>query len=259
MDAKGSGRDDTPADGGSPIERAERLIDGATEAGLTARALGGIAVAIRCPSARVAPLKREYHDLDIATTRSHSQGLSDFLEGEGFQGNDRFNALHGRSRMIFTAADGLHLDVLIGEFAMCHRLDLSKRLEVDPRTLGLADLLLTKLQIAELNRKDTQDLAALLLDYPLTEDEEGINAGYVADLLARDWGWWRTVTANFGLFEHHLPALEIPEPGTATILQRLDQLRQGVEAKKKSFAWRSRAKLGDRIAWRAEPEEVASN
>lgn len=259
MDGNISAANDNPVEGDSPMERAERLIAGATADGITARALGGIAVAIRCPSARVAPLQREYHDLDIATTRSHSQDLEAFLVREDFQPNDRFNALHGRSRMIFTAADGLHLDVLIGEFAMCHRLDLSKRLEVDPRTLGLADLLLTKLQIAELNRKDTQDLAALLLDHPLTDDEEGINAGYVADLLARDWGWWRTVTANFGLFEHHLPALGIPEPGTATVLQRLDQLRQGVEARKKSFAWRSRAKLGDRVPWRAEPEEVASN
>jgi hypothetical protein len=259
MDAKGSATGDTPLEGELPIERAEGLIAGASGAGITARALGGIAVAIRCPSARVAPLKRAYHDLDIATTRSDSQALEEFLVTEDFQPNERFNALHGRSRMIFTAADGLHLDVLIGEFAMCHRLDLSKRLGVDSRTLGLADLLLTKLQIAELNRKDTQDLAALLLDHPLTEDEEGINAGYVADLLARDWGWWRTVTANFGLFEHHMPSLGIPEPGAATILQRLDQLRQGVEARKKSFAWRSRAKLGDRMPWRAEPEEVASN
>lgn len=259
MDGKISVAGDNSVEGGSPIERAERLIAGAHESGVTARALGGVAVAIRCRSARVAPLKREYHDLDVATTRSDSQALESFLVSEGFHPNERFNALHGRSRMIFTAADGLHLDVLIGEFAMCHRLDLSKRLEVDSRTLGLGDLLLTKLQIAELNRKDTQDLAALLLDHELTEDEEGINAHYVADLLAHDWGWWRTVTANFGLFEHHLPALEIPEPGTAVILQRLDQLQQGVEARKKSFAWRSRAKLGDRIPWRAEPEEVASN
>lgn len=259
MDRSGPAIGGAASPGESPCERAERMIARAGEEGLTTRALGGVAVAIRCPSARVEPLKRDYHDLDVATTRSDSHELSSLLEREGFRPNDRFNALHGRSRMIFTAADGLHLDVLIGEFAMCHRLDLSKRLEIDSRTLGLADLLLTKLQIAELNRKDTQDLAALLLDHPLSENEEGINAEYVANLLARDWGWWRTVTANLSLFEHHLPSLEVPESGMATIVQRLDQLRQGVEAEKKSFAWRSRAKLGDRVAWRAEPEEVASN
>ena len=63
-----------------------------------------------------------------------------------------------------------------------------------PETLSLADLLLTKLQVVETNRKDVVDIATLLSDHPLTQDESGINMGYIASLAASDWPWWRTIS-----------------------------------------------------------------
>ena len=52
---------------------------------------------------------------------------------------------------------------------------------------SLTDLLLSKLQVYETNERDLKDAAGLLIDCE-------IDCDYVATLLGRDWGWWRTVT-----------------------------------------------------------------
>ena len=67
--------------------------------------------------------------------------------------------------------------------------------ELDPDTFPLAELLVTKLQIAELNEKDVRDALALFA-HPVEErDGDAINA---ADrgLCRTDWGLWRTLTGN---------------------------------------------------------------
>ena len=66
---------------------------------------------------------------------------------------------------------------------MCHRLDLRSRLHIAGPALNPADLLLTKLQIVELNRKDAIDMIALLLAHPLGAD--GIDAARA--FIARCW------------------------------------------------------------------------
>ncbi len=57
------------------------------------------------------------------------------------------------------------VDVFVGTFSMCHRLDLSGRLGEHAYSLDAADLLLTKLQIHEINRKDLVDAVRLLLTH----------------------------------------------------------------------------------------------
>ena len=59
--------------------------------------------------------------------------------------------------LFYDTANGRQLDVFVGTFHMCHELDLGKRLAEHPSALDAADLLLTKLQIAEINRKDIVD------------------------------------------------------------------------------------------------------
>jgi hypothetical protein len=52
-----------------------------------------------------------------------------------------------------------------------HTIDLRDRFELDDATLPLADLLLTKLQIVQLNEKDVLDILALLADHELDPSE----------------------------------------------------------------------------------------
>ena len=74
------------------------------------------------------------------------------------------------------------MDVFVSSFRMCHEIPLEKRLSVDEDTVPLAELLLTKLQIIELNEKDVRDTVALLLEHDVTDDDAGVNAGHIAEL-----------------------------------------------------------------------------
>ena len=82
---------------------------------------------------------------------------------------------------------------------MCHELDFEKRLELDERTLTLADLLLSKLQIVRMTEKDLKDIYALVNDHrlePNPNGHEAIDVSRVADVCSNDWGWYRTVKGN---------------------------------------------------------------
>lgn len=238
------------------VSSARDLIAELGSRGLTVRALGGVAIALRCPAAADPALARRYEDVDLITDSASGRGIGAALAELGYTAYERFNALHGHARMMFTGRDGAHVDVLIDAFVMCHRLDLRQRLTIDQETLSLSDLLLTKLQIARLNRKDVVDIATLLLDHSLTEDDTGINHDYIASLLGGDWGWWRTATDNLAMVGEMVGDLGLPGESATRIDERVRALVDRIASEKKSLRWKTRARLGERVAWRLEPEEV---
>src|SRR5690242_16059024 len=137
------------------VAEAERLVGLAASAGLTTRLLGGVAVRVRCPSAQQPPFARSYGDLDLAAPRKDGRGLRGVLEAAGYTADRHFNALHGDRRLIYVeTAHNRHIDIFLGAFRMCHVLELEDRLALDAQTLTPADLLLTKLQVVQLNAKD---------------------------------------------------------------------------------------------------------
>ncbi len=240
------------------LELSDELLARAASEGATLRALGGVGIALRCPSARNGGgLARAYSDVDFAVRAGEQKATTAAMGAVGLAPVTRFNATQGASRLLFERADGLHADVFVGRFALCHELALGRRLGIDARTLPLADLLLTKLQVARLNHKDVTDVAALLLDHQLTEDDGGINAAYVTSVLAGDWGWWRTVTENLAAVRSLVPSLPLPAAEQDTVAGRIDALAARVEAAPKGARWRMRARIGERRPWRQEPEERA--
>jgi hypothetical protein len=240
------------------ITYTHELIERLNAQGALARAFGGIGIGLRCPSALRQPLARDYHDIDLATDRGHAHRLTAALMAEGFQPAERFNAMHGHSRMMFSLSNRAHMDVIVDDFVMCHKLRLRDRLHLHAETVSLADLLLTKLQIAQINHKDVLDLTALLIDHPLSADETGINVTYIADLLSNDWGWWRTVTANLDLVMRQVANIGLGVEETEAIRQRVQELTASIGSGKRSLRWKARARLGDRVAWHFEPEEVVT-
>jgi len=241
------------------VEAAVELLQAIEARGAMARALGGIAVAIRCPSiVDGSPLARTYGDLDLVTDRRSATEVARIVSSSGYQPSRRFNAAHGRTRLLFTDSEGRHLDLFIGTFSMCHVLHLEHRLAVDRKTIPLADLFLTKLQIAQLNAKDVIDVIALLVDHPLSTDDRGINVGYVSDLLSREWGWWRTVDENLPRVLEHAARLGLDRLDQESAQQRGTALLKAVSEAPKTLAWKLRARVGDRMRWREEPEEIGA-
>jgi hypothetical protein len=241
------------------VEEALRVAEEAGREGLALRLLGGVAIRLRAKDGLVPVFRREYADHDWITPKGTSADAQRFFEALGYSPQVRFNALHGRERLLFfDEQHSRQVDVFVGAFRMSHKIPFGKRLGMEPMTIPLAELLLTKLQIAELNEKDVLDALALLHDHTV-EDEDGdsINGGRVAELCASDWGLWRTFTANLSTVGDRLERYELPEEGKQRIAGRIRELQERIEQEPKSLAWKIRAKIGDRKRWYDLPEEVA--
>jgi hypothetical protein len=233
-----------------------RVLDAAEAAGVVLRAVGGVAVWLTCPSGRIPPLARPYKDLDLVVPGGLSEPITDLLISLGYEPAEHFNKLHGHQRLYFwDPANRRQLDIFVRRFAMCHQLDLGDRLELVPRTVPLSDLLLTKLQVVEVNERDLKDAAAILADHPVAPG--GIDPERVVEVLAGDWGWWRTATATLDATAAYVDRLDRFE-GTSTVLQTVETLRGRVDAAPKGARWRLRAIVGERVRWYELPEEIGT-
>ncbi|MDQ3858923.1 MAG: hypothetical protein M3327_10835 [Actinomycetota bacterium] len=241
------------------VAEGKRLVARASETGLPLRLLGGVAIRLRAPGELPAPFTRSYADLDFATARGASGKAQVFFRNEGYEPHKAFNALNGNERLLFfDTANDRQVDVFVGQFAMSHRVPLGSRLELEPTTLPLAELLLTKLQIAELNEKDVRDALALFYGHPVDErDGDAINAARVAELCSTDWGLWRTLTGNLTASRNRLAHYEMPDEEKDRLRAAMDALLDRIEREPKSRAWKFRARIGERKRWYTLPEEVA--
>jgi hypothetical protein len=241
------------------VTEARRICEQADGRGVQVRVLGGVAIWLRASDAARAALGRTYADIDLATSRKYSKGLRELLESSGYVADKMFNATNGDRRLYFSSADGgYHLDIFIDKFVMSHELDLRPRLEREPVVLPAAELLLTKLQIAELNQKDAADTAMLLLDHELGDaDGPGkLNVVQVAGLCADDWGLYTTVTDNLSKTRSLLDGIVADPDQRRVVGERVDALLGDLDAAPKSRGWRRRAKLGRRVRWYETPDEA---
>jgi hypothetical protein len=239
-----------------PVAEGRRIVEAAAEGSVPLRALGGIAVAMQCPSSRRPPLARSYADIDLATTASAKDQVVGLLESLGYTGDKEFNILHGHRRLYFWDEGAeRQVDVFVEEANLCHRIELGRRLETVPLTLPLADLTVLKLQVVETNEKDYLDVCAIFADHELTADDSGINLSYITELTSASWGLWRTL----GMVAERTEQFALQLPGFAdshVVAEKLRRLRSELESAPKSRAWKLRARIGDRKRWYELPEEV---
>jgi hypothetical protein len=246
---------------GDHLDQAIELIAAASRERIPVRLLGGLAVRYLCPS--FPPRLAEGQDMDLASVSPARRALGSFLGEHGFVADKEFNALYGHKQMYFRSSDGAWaLDVIIDRLNMCHVLDFRDRIERMPYTLDVTDLLLSKLQIVEINEKDLQDAIYLLAGFPIRDDDEsgGIGPGRLCQIVCDDWGWWRTVTGNLDRIAD-LTVEErtrlVPRGAPFDPAEQAEELKRQADETPKRLRWRLRSKVGDRVRWYQMPEEVA--
>jgi hypothetical protein len=239
------------------VNEAKAIIDEARANNVTLRALGGTAVGIHCPSARQKGLMREYPDIDLVGHAKEAKGITKVFADLGFERNKRFNALHGTKRLKFAEENSeTDVDVFLDVFEMCHKLDFKDRLGLDEYTISLADLLLTKLQIVELNEKDIRDTIAIVLDHDFGGGQEQIDQDYIAKLCGDDWGLWKTISMSTQKIMENLNDYEITEEEKQKVRLRLEGFLKRLEAEPKGTRWKLRARVGESRKWYETVEEV---
>ncbi len=255
--ADGGNRDSLTAILADVVEEGERLLELAHGDGATLALLGGVAVRLHAPDVPPA-LDRNYKDLDFAVPKGRGGDASKLLRAAGYEPEVIFNAMNGKERMLFhDTQHGRQVDVFVGSFRMCHEIPFADRLRPGEQTLPLAELLLTKLQIVQLNEKDIRDTVLLFHGHAVTDhDDDAVNGARVSQLCAEDWGLWRTITANLSHCVEMLGDYELPESERSRVSGRVHDVLGRIEQAPKSRGWRLRAKIGERKRWYELPEEV---
>lgn len=241
-----------------PSLEAERLIALANAANISVRLLGGVAISLLYKGQLPPALQREYKDLDFVCTRDHARRWSEVLESNGYKSDVQFNSIHGSQRLLhFNNSTGGQLDTFVEEFSMCQQLELKTRLGILESTLTPIDLLLTKLQIFEINDKDLVDAIALFLKYaPGDSPTNSLEKERVKSIVGSHWGWYTTLIDNLEKVKQRVFLTALSNFQKEVAIENIDGLLQLIVDCPKSIKWKTRAKVGRRMPWYDLPEEV---
>jgi hypothetical protein len=239
----------------------DRLVAAANAEGVALRLLGALAFAKRCPrhAHLQETLKRVYTDIDFAAYGRQAKQVRALLAREGFVEDELMYVESEGSRMVLNhRGTDLHLDVFLDKLEFCHTVPWEGRLETHPSTIPLAEMLMQKMQIVQINEKDIIDTIMLLLEHPLTEDDVGVNVGLVARVCAKDWGWWRTLTMNLVKVKQMAASYQaLGEDEQGRVAAQVDGALARIEREPKSLGWKMRSRIGDRKKWYRDVGELA--
>ena len=117
------------------------------------------------------------------------------MKDMGYECDLQTMAMSGKTRHIYYAGPVPMIDVFFDKLDYCHEVNYKDRLELDPYCVPLADIVLQKLQIVEINDKDLKDIEYLFITCEIGDDDtHKINQNYIAKRFADDWGFWYTAT-----------------------------------------------------------------
>jgi hypothetical protein len=101
----------------------------------------------------------------------------------------------------------------------------------------------------------------LLLEHPLGDtDREMINIKLIASLCSSDWGLWRTVTMNLDKVRQlSQDYSQLSAEQKTMINSQVNIILVRIEQEPKSMAWRLRARVGDRVKWYKDVDDVTNS
>lgn len=263
------------------VDEARKIVEAAESQGTIIRELGSLAIythSLHVSEAssflhRVGRVKEGaplFTDLDLMGYASQSRAISKVFEGLGFRPDNMINGFFGDRRLVYYEEnDRFHVDIFLDKLEFSHDVLFGKRpgngrLELDSPTITVTDLVLEKLQIHNIARKDLVDLLVLFLGHAVHEgqndDRESVHAGYIASLLADDWGFWYDSTQNLAktreLLAQFVANGRISNDHATRIRDRMGRLETALTSVPKGRHWEKRAKVGTAKPWFREVEEV---
>ena len=240
------------------LDEGRRLVEQAQARAIVARVMGPLALHYYFPE-RVALYRdlerlgdRYFTDIDLAVYGKHSGKMRRFMEDMGYECDLQSMALSGDTRQIYFGGPVPMIDVFFDKLDYCHEVSFDGRLELDTYSLPLADVLLQKLQIVEINDKDLKDIEFLLVASEIGEDDQRkINARYIAKRLAGDWGFWYTATQlNLPKVKDHCETLPVlSQDLRIRVNEQVDKLLASIDSEPKTKSWHRRAKKGTAKIW----------
>jgi hypothetical protein len=243
----------------SPWLEAHEIVNAAAREGVPVKLVGSVAVRWHCEKhANLFDLldREPAHDLDLVVAKHGVKALASILGSSGLVQDRRiFQASDGQQLLFRSPNRDLEVDVYVEELRYCHVVSFNGVLADGQPTVPIAELLLTKLQIAELTNKDIKDVAIMLLEHDVAESDEAgghevIDRRRFVNPLTKNWGFWYTVDSNLKWIADNVAGMDrLSDAQRETIRTRLKSLRALSASSSKSAIWRMRSKIGTRLPW----------
>jgi len=247
------------------LEEARHLTEEAQKQGIILRVMGPIALHFNFPEyvdlyRRMERLgDRVFTDIDYACYGKCRGKIVPFFDKQGYELEKRSAMLSGNTRHIYFGGRIPMIDVFFDKLDYNHPIDYRNRLEFHPYCVSLADLMLQKLQIVQINDKDLKDAMLLLLAAEVNDtDIDAVNAKYIAKLFSDDWGFYFTATTNLRKIKEAMAGVKaLSDDQRAIIAEKADDFIKIIEEEPKSNKWKSRARIGSRKPWYQEVSDWA--
>ena len=259
------------------MRESKTIVDTAQNEGLTLRIIGGLGIAMHCQQFSEFAKKlgrtgtgvakgQEYSDLDFIAYRKQRDKVKELFGKIGYVKRRATLSSAASERQIYYHPEGwFYVDVFFDQLLVAnHPVDFRGRLELDYPTITVTDMLLEKVQMWEaFGIKDLKDCLFLLKAHDIKEqkDKESIDASYIAETLAQDWGFWYTATTNLQNIRRFMSELDklgpdaqitpalITDKERDDINKKITTLLNRIETEPKSFGWKMRAKVGTKKRW----------
>ncbi len=273
-----------------PVQKAVRLsneellaltsetVRAAEAENLTLRATGGLAVYIRSATnenvfslyrriGRIGADGRDFGDIDFVGISEQESLVQQFFAKRGYESDRYVNALFSGSRnMFFNRENGLQVDIFYDVLRFSHDVmiyDRSRnRLGRASVTLFPTDLMLSKLQIHNVTRKDLLDMMILQLCHDCVPEEnaDSIDLNYISAILSDDWGFYFDSVSNLGKLKDLSASLAsegvIGSNLHAEVLAKTEMLLESIMKFPKTRNWEKRARKGTRKMWYREVDDI---
>ncbi|MCX8192565.1 MAG: hypothetical protein N3G77_01995 [Nitrososphaeria archaeon] len=252
------------------------IVERASERGIVTRILGAVATYLHCchdestlfffKNAGRLSTGTIFTDVDLIAYSKQNKQLIYFMRGLGFDENKIINALFGHKRLTFYK-DQVKVDVFFDKLEFSHDVFFGSepgkgRLEIDYPTISLTDLMLEKLQIHHINKKDIIDMIAILMTHEVGDatEKEVIDGRYIGVILSDDWGFWYDALENLKKVEYFTKKFRddnlISLDSSLKVLQNIEKIRTIIENTEKTKNWIKRSKTGTSKPWYREVEEL---
>jgi hypothetical protein len=261
------------------INEAIGIVDTAQGRGVCLRILGALAVYIHSRESaecidtfkslgRLGEGNPIFTDVDLIGYSKQENEVKKMLQDLHFKPAGMVNTLFAGRRLLYSQSEEKYkVDIFMNRLEFSHDVEFGNkpgngRLELDYPTITLADIVLEKLQIHQINRKDLIDLIVLFLGHNIGDgdNKEVIDGAHIARVLSGDWGFWYEATSNIEKLRQLISQFEragnLPVEYTRIISERIDGLVKMVKDAPRSEKWRKRAKNGTNKPWFREVDEI---
>lgn len=262
------------------VEESIHIVEQAESTKVVLRIIGAVAVYIHStdePRAmglykkieRLVKGKTKFTDLDLMAYGKQGKQIRELFEKTvSFKPDFMVNNLFGNRRLLYYHPKGYyHVDVFFNKLRFSHDVDFGSnpgkgRLELDYPTITLADIVLEKTQIHQLNLKDVVDLIVLFVGHDIgaSQSKEVVDGTYVASVLSDDWGFWYDAVHNLDVVKQFADKFylkgKLTKKEHVLVTERINKLLEIIDETPKTKKWLKRAEKGTSMPWCREVEEL---